>query len=386
MNKKKTLLMLCVMAVLRSAAQINDPAPYCAAEFMFNYNMWNYISIAGTKHQLGAKGSFAQANRYTYYNTVNFPAVPAGTGVEIELMPYSVDDMEPIYFGVFIDYNKNNTFESSELLIKNSNTTNAALPTFGAPATAIKKTITLPATLQPGTYRLRLIRGGSGGNYSAAYQMDPCISKSNFAYGSSYDFNFEVKEKACQLTVSKEPANLTRQVGNTALFVAGSTDTGITYTWQQNTGSGFQNLSNSAQVNGVNNDSLLLMSLSLADNNKSFRCIISRANCLSDTSAAAVLKVNPATSAGRNAMREDIRVYPNPVRDLLNIQIPQDAADGPYTITLHNALGQQLYRAQSDQRVISISKTTVAGSGLCYVSISNADASFRVCDKVFFVD
>lgn len=177
-------------------AQITNPAPYCASQASNNYNMWNYIKIEGTSHAFGAAGSWMNTNTYKYYNNVVFPSVTAGATMTVELMPYSVGDLEPMYFGVFIDFNNNNTFEVNELVMKNNNTINAKLPSNGQPATAITKSITIPAGTAAGNYRMRLVRGQKTGDnkytYDNTFDVGACSPAGGNTYGCTYDFNLNI--------------------------------------------------------------------------------------------------------------------------------------------------------------------------------------------------
>ncbi len=94
----------------------------------------------------------------------------------------------------------------------------------------------------------------------------------------------------CNPIVAKEPPNQNKYEGEKALFIVTSFDANSSFSWQFNVGTGFQNLSNSSRVNGVNNDTLSISNLILADNNQNYRCILSSEGCY-DTSNSATLKV-----------------------------------------------------------------------------------------------
>lgn len=201
---KKTLLMISMnLCAAFTFGQITDPAPYCLYQPQFHYNMWEYIKIGSKTQQFGEIGSVSKPSNYQYYKGTTFESVAAGGTLSIEVKPYSVNDGEPVYFALFIDFNKNNTFEASEIVMQNANTINAALPTFGQPAMPITKTITLPASLTAGTYRMRLVRDGLGGfNYDSKYVINPCVAKTTFGYGSAYDFDMEVTAPATGLAAN----------------------------------------------------------------------------------------------------------------------------------------------------------------------------------------
>jgi hypothetical protein len=98
----------------------------------------------------------------------------------------------------------------------------------------------------------------------------------------------------CIPIVSSNPLNQDKTEGEKALFSVTSLDAKATFTWQMNIGAGFQNLNNSSQVSGIDNDSLTISNLTLANNNQNFRCVLSSEGCF-DTSQTAILKVKCKT-------------------------------------------------------------------------------------------
>jgi photosystem II stability/assembly factor-like uncharacterized protein len=75
----------------------------------------------------------------------------------------------------------------------------------------------------------------------------------------------------------------------------GSNIKGAAYQWQQNTGAGFVNIANSAQVSGATTDTLRLLRVPAAWANYQYRCIVG-----GDTSVTSVLAINelPLADAG----------------------------------------------------------------------------------------
>lgn len=196
MNKFITSAVL-LSNMINGMAQSNNPAPYCASVFDNNYNMINNISIDGTSLSFGAMGTWGTFNTYLYYDATAFSPVEIGSDMSIQLNVYSPNDMEPMYFAMWIDYNQNDVFENTELVLQNSNTINDALPTFGAAVSPINKTITIPGTTLPGTTRVRLMRGSNPANpyvYSNAFSLSPCPSAGANTYGCTYDFDITFEE------------------------------------------------------------------------------------------------------------------------------------------------------------------------------------------------
>lgn len=162
--------------------------------------MFNNIKIQGTQLNFGTEGSWTEENEYAYFNTFNFPSVTKGQNVSIELNVYSVEDIEPMYFALWIDYNHNNVFDNNELTMCNANTIQTALPAFEEPETPIMKTITIPLTAATGITRARLLRGNNPqaifGPYDPTFVLSPCNSSANGnnSFGNTYDFNLQIIE------------------------------------------------------------------------------------------------------------------------------------------------------------------------------------------------
>lgn len=99
-----------------------------------------------------------------------------------------------------------------------------------------------------------------------------------------------VKISPANCSVINHPVNQFASVGSNAQFTVTGSDPNAGYQWQSDLGSGFVNLSNSGQYSGVTTNTLTINNLTLANNNQTFRCIISVGSCL-DTSNVATLNV-----------------------------------------------------------------------------------------------
>lgn len=102
------------------------------------------------------------------------------------------------------------------------------------------------------------------------------------------------------LTVNTLPAITSQPVGQTvcpgspATFTVSATGTGAVYQWQENTGSGFQNIGGSSPYTGSNSPALTITNISLSMQGYQYRCVV-RGTCAPPAvSAAAALNVlNP---------------------------------------------------------------------------------------------
>lgn len=126
------------------------------------------------------------------------------------------------------------------------------------------------------------------------------------------------------LTVLECPSYIDSITGRTDLFVNGTaffsahtSESNLNYQWQVKILNSFANISNNAKYDGSNSAILEIRNLSLADNNREFRCIASKANtpCI-DTSDFLVLKVNSCPTLISNSLSN----YSGFVNDTLNLE------------------------------------------------------------------
>ena len=233
--RKITFTIMTLLLANALHAQLTSAAPYCTPVYPTQaiYNMMQDFKIDGTVIQnFGAMGAYASATTtFKYYNTNTLPTLVKGSGYSFTIDFYSVNDIEPIYFAVWIDYNKNNTFETSEIVMQNNNTTNAALPTLGGAVTPVTKTITIPTTATAGVTRMRILRSNDSENsfapYSSTFTLPSCFSSTTAdAYGSIYDFNVTIGALANN-TFNKESFQVFPNPVTNTLFLNDANNTEI---------------------------------------------------------------------------------------------------------------------------------------------------------------
>jgi hypothetical protein len=236
MNLKKITLGLLALTVLNSHAdaQLTSAAPYCDPGFRNQYNMFNTIKIEGTSFSFGAMGDWKKTDPFLYYNTTTFPDLEQGNTADIEIVPYAVGDIEPIYFAVWIDYDHSNTFDAAELVMQNSNTIRMRLPFTGDPVAPIALTITVPATAMLGKTRMRVMRGQNDAKpydpYSAAVTLDPCHTAATFAYGCTYDFDVTIVVAGTPPPPPPPPPGSAPKADFSSSATSGTTHTTFTFT------------------------------------------------------------------------------------------------------------------------------------------------------------
>ncbi len=110
-------------------------------------------------------------------------------------------------------------------------------------------------------------------------------------------------------TITANPANLTKcDSTNNASFNVTAVGTNLSYQWQLNTGSGWNNLSNNSTYTGVTTPTLLLPNVYYSMNGYQYRCIVSGTCTPAVTSAVATLTITPllTPSVAITATSEDI--------------------------------------------------------------------------------
>jgi hypothetical protein len=137
------------------------------------------------------------------------------------------------------------------------------------------------------------------------------------------------------LTIHQFPNNAVN-IGSNALFVVTSTDTASAFQWQTDTGTGFHNVSNTGQYTGATSDTLVVANVTVANNNQQFRCLVSSGSCLDTTTVTALSIVTSINNLARSA---SLRLFPNPVKDILTIEIK---SQGRHRYEVFNIVGKEI--------------------------------------------
>jgi len=205
-------LLIFILSTLISNGQVNDSGSYCASNFKSNYNTIKSLNIETAQLDFGPIAD----NTYLYYENFVFPDLEQGKEIDItvdfHMLPVPLFHFHlPRYFGIWIDYNQNNTFETSELIVQNANTIQRDLNI--REAVLITKKVIVPNDAKLGTTRGRIIRmnnhrinlvaPGATIVYDPNFAAQPCnspegigipedniVASSNI--GSTYDFNITI--------------------------------------------------------------------------------------------------------------------------------------------------------------------------------------------------
>lgn len=169
------------------------------------------------------------------------------------------------------------------------------------------------------------------GTFYGLVDFDPAHGVNNLqSSGGGHDDAFILKLGNCAAFVNISPKNISAQKGTNIQFNIASASATSILQWQQNTGSGFANLSNGGQFSGVTNDTLIISNITITQNKYSYRCY-AKESC-ADTSNSAILTVL-ATGIEELTGKTHFVLYPNPSNDVVTIQLNNITNDLKYIIT-----------------------------------------------------
>lgn len=203
------IIQLLVLVTLSTVAQVTNPAPYCVYDFSsstpavtggitnVSFGTINNTTVPGTITSL-----------YTYYNNIAAPSFTVGNSYTMNITFNSCLDGEPMYGAVYIDYNGDNVFQTTEkiwdqgvnpLPVSNSGGASITIPIF----------VTIPASATPGTTRMRIVRfednvpNSGTANFISNYVVPPCnTGTGTFSHkGEVEDYDIIIVAGAVQPTV-----------------------------------------------------------------------------------------------------------------------------------------------------------------------------------------
>ena len=171
---------------------------------------------------------------------------------------------------------------------------------------------------------------------------------------------------------NQQPSDATIQEGDAAHFSTSASNVNSSYQWQQNSGTGFVNLSNAGAYSGTDGNILTVSPVIAAYNNYTYRCIVSSPVGCSDTSDAAVLNV---TVTGIQEMtNRTISIYPNPSKGNIYFNLSGQKVK---TIDIYEVKGgfvkQIIPTVANGQMQVDISDLT---SGMYFVVVKG-DKTYR---------
>lgn len=148
--KKFSFLVLLLSATL-CRAQITNPAPYCDASFddMQGFTVDDHINSVSFGTLTNASNSQYAAPHYVFYNNLSVKNFTKGSTYTLSV---NFKTAGGCGYGVWIDYNRNNVFETSERI---AGTTGTDILAVGGTPT-INQSVIIPTTASVGNTRMRV--------------------------------------------------------------------------------------------------------------------------------------------------------------------------------------------------------------------------------------
>jgi len=233
-------------------------------------------------------------------------------------------------------------------------------------------------------------------NFTQVFTLDACLDSSITVGSNSYStsgtyIDTLTAANGCDsvvttslsitpaLLITQQPSNDNATVGTNASFDIQVSDTSINLQWQENSGTGFVNLSNAGQYAGVNTTQLAVSNVTLLMNNYRYRCIATKLSC-SDTCTEAILIVKKAL--GLEEMQSNgTAIYPNPASDMLHIYFSEKMS-GTAAIEIMDGLGKILFTSSVELSSSHVSldiKSLAAGN--YFLRVGNEPAISFIISK-----
>lgn len=132
-------------------AQITNPAPYCIANFddMEGFLVDDAINSVSIGTLTNATNAQYAAPHYIFYNNLAAPSLTKGTSYTLTV---KFDVKGGCGYGVWIDYNQNNTFDANEKVAGTTSGNSLDITT----NTTITQSVMIPATATTGNTRMRV--------------------------------------------------------------------------------------------------------------------------------------------------------------------------------------------------------------------------------------
>lgn len=129
--------------------------------------------------------------------------------------------------------------------------------------------------------------------------------------------------------INTQPASTQVNIGNQAVFTTSAN--GGTYQWQENSGSGFQNITNGGQFSGATTNTLTISNTTMTNNSIQYQCVVTSNNCLATSDAATLTVINNAGLGEVNSLNY-IEIYPNPTSNFVIVNINDNLVGNGYEI------------------------------------------------------
>lgn len=216
---KKLFTAALLFAAATAGAQSTNPAPYCTGAFTSTQDFITSVSVGSLSNNTTGMVS---ATGYDYYNNVAAPTLNIGSNYTATINFANFPTVH--YVGVFIDYDRNNSFDDPGELVLNQFITNQQ----GQPTSPATQSFLVPASATTGQTRMRVIlledddyTFSPNGQPAGPYSCVPTPAPSNFQMGQTQDYNVTIGGGATQ-----QPPSATVQAA-TAITINSATLNGI---------------------------------------------------------------------------------------------------------------------------------------------------------------
>ncbi len=196
------------------------------------------------------------------------------------------------------------------------------------------------------------------------------------------------------LTITPETNQL--QTGNTANFVATTSDSNPSYIWQSDFGQGFQTLNNYGNYSGVNTNSLSISNVQLPNHTQQVRVISTSGECIDTSNVATINIIDTCIVTINDTITtlisvtdtlvintlitglippnnlNTIKVFPNPANSHITIDFGNFASMNGYILNITNSIGQIVYTTSINQQSSYVDLSTWGGNGIYLVQIIDA--------------
>lgn len=314
MTKLKLTLALSALCLTGTVgAQITNPAPYCNASFddgVFNVpDAIKSVTLGTLSNNSG--GQYA-APHYVFYNNLAAPNLTAGSSVP---MTVTFEVNGGCGYGVWIDFNQNNTFEPNEKVA--GSTANGYL-NLGA-SVPVTANIAIPGNAIAGNTRMR-VRIVEDDDYTMVNGANilPCnLSTSatdvmDWGETEDYKVNIVTGGGTTQKPVAAFTPSATMGFANTTLFTFtdNSTNAPTTRMWSFTPNNvAFQNGTSATATNPIVKFTAAgSYSVKLVVSNTAGKDSIVKTNLISITPAQGINDINQGS----------VSVYPNPVTNAIH--------------------------------------------------------------------
>jgi hypothetical protein len=257
-----------------------------------------------------------------------------------------------------------------------------------------------------------LVSNTNGNAFIGDNTADLLIGKPNWVDGAAKNFHGKIDDIAiwnrpltqqevtvlynatnCSNNLIISPAQNQIETGETANFIATTSDSNPSYVWQSDFGQGFQILNNYGNYSGVNTNSLSISNVQLPNHTQPIRVISTSGECI-DTSNVASINITDTCIVTINDTittlisvtdtliintlitgltppnnLNTIKVFPNPANNHITIDFGNFALMNGYNLKITNSIGQIVFSTPINQQSNYVDLSTWGGNGIYFVQI-----------------